>query len=142
MCVCHVSCMCVVQTCVSIHVFCCRLQRRREADAFKPSGVQWYKRRASEMFASHFDSCENASSFYSCHVKWCQIKGFFIYFSLKVMPQSAVLQIHLNVFSTNETSLCLEPICFYGFQFSDRFYKIHCFESGWLISSAVWGGSL
>lgn len=39
------------------------------------------------------------------------------------MLQSVVLQIHRNVFSSNQTPLCSEPICFYRFQFSDRFKK-------------------
>lgn len=129
---CLTRCVCAFQMCVSALVLRCHLKRRRKGDAFKPRGEQWYKKRASEMFASHLDSCENASSF-SCHVKWRQIKGPVLFiFSLKVMPRSAVLQIHFYVFSSNQTSFCPEPICFYRFQFSGRLKKrkkLHPFES-------------
>lgn len=34
---------CMVQVCVSALVLCCHLKRRRQDDAFKPSGEQRYK---------------------------------------------------------------------------------------------------
>lgn len=41
---CHVLCVCErSKMCVSTHVRCCHLKRKRQADAFKPSGVQWYR---------------------------------------------------------------------------------------------------
>lgn len=33
---CHVLCVCQL-------LCCCHLKRKREADAFKPSGIQWHK---------------------------------------------------------------------------------------------------
>ena len=37
-------CVCVrSKMCVSTHVCCCHLKRKRQADAFKPSRVQWYR---------------------------------------------------------------------------------------------------
>lgn len=44
-CVCvSLSCpVCVLSKCVCQLLCCCHLKRKREADAFKPSGIQWYK---------------------------------------------------------------------------------------------------
>lgn len=61
------------------------------------------------------------------------------------MLQSVVLRIHRNVFSSNQTPLCSEPICFYRFQFSDRFKKpislkvlAHFFNRLGMKSSRTW----
>jgi len=51
------------------------------------------------MFASHLDSSENAFSFYSCHVKWRQIKGRFIYFLVK--KQCLGLQSFRSIFMSS-----------------------------------------
>lgn len=118
---CHVLCVCVWSKCVSTHVRCCHLKRMGEANAFKPY-------RAQLCIDEHVKSLRLIQihvkmSSHSTHVKWRQIKGCFIYFLVKVMLQSAVFKIHLNVFSSNQTPLCSELVCFCGFQFSDRFKK-------------------
>lgn len=104
-CVWHVVCVRVSHVCVRS----CALLSLKETEAgqrFRAPRRTVVQKRASEMFASHLDPCENASSF-SCHVKWRQIKGPVLFiFSLKVMPRSAVLQIHFYVFSSNQTSFC------------------------------------
>lgn len=68
-----------VSVCVCVGcVCCCHIKRKRDGGRPMLLSPPEY----SEMFASHLDSRENVS-FYSCHVKWHQIKGGFIYLLVK-----------------------------------------------------------
>lgn len=63
---------------MSTHVHCCHLKRKREADAFKPSGAQLCideRVKCLRLISIHVKMSSG-----STHVKWRQIKGCFCYF--------------------------------------------------------------
>lgn len=84
-CVCFSSCP-VCARGATVCVNSCVLLSLKEKEGGRCFEALWstvVQRWACEMFASRLDSCENASPFYSCHVRWRQIKRRFIYFLVK-----------------------------------------------------------
>lgn len=74
---------------MSTHVHCCHLKRKREADAFKPSGAQLCIDERVKTFASPLDSRQNVFGFHSC--KMASNQRLFPYFLVPGTLQAAAI---------------------------------------------------